>query len=423
VEGQTQHSDWWQFERQPHRVKNFRNFSNNAQEFKSDHWRQFPQDIDRMSEQLGVNTYRFSLDWARINPKKGVFDEQALERYAQLAKQMRDRGIRPLVTLFHWSSPQWIWDQQNPEKSGWYHPDVVTYFTDYVHKAVKALTPHVDFFCTLNEPNIFLYGSYSEGILCPGHKREDIDLLPVLKNLLHAHVSARRIIKEANPDSEVGIAHNYYMFEPRDNWNPLNRLVAALTEFGFTWSMADAFVTGKMVFTTRQREVFVEEIDGLKDSLDFMGVNFYERALVQMRKPWQTREPHILHGHHEDKEVWPTEIHTQGFERVLQTVHERYKLPIYITENGQATPNDQERQTFMRHHLAILAQAIDKGIDIRGYFWWSLLDNQEWAGGFLPRLGLYEVDYHSGDRQLRGTGAAYAEIIKNQGFTWKHANP
>ena len=107
--------------------------------------------------------------------------------------------------------------------------------------------------------------------------------------------------------------------------------------------------------------------------------------------------------------------------RVLQTIKNRYDLPIYITENGQATPNDDQRQDFLLHHLAVVSEAIQQGIDVRGYFWWSLLDNQEWAGGFLPRLGLYEVDYDSGHRHLRSTGEAYAEVIKNQGFAWPQA--
>lgn len=415
VEGGDVHSDWWRYERLPGTVRNFSSFPPRAAELKSDHWARFPEDIQRMADELGLNGYRFSIDWSRVEPREGEFDQAVIARYAELCGTLRARGIRPCVTLFHWSSPDWIWDHDHEEETGWYDPRIVDRFESFCAQVVPALAPHVDLFCTLNEPNIFMYGAFSEGILCPGHKRHDDDLLPVARNLLEAHLRAYRVIKASRPDAAVGIAHSFGVFEPESHARPLEALVAAMVEQGFTWTFPDAIATGELVFTTRKRRVHRLSLPGLRGTLDFLGVNYYERNFVRIPPGWRLRGLEILHDHAEDKEIWPKEIYTAGFLEVLETAWRRYGIPLYVTENGRAHPDDRQREAFLREHVLTLAAALDRGIDVRGYFWWSLLDNQEWAHGFVPRLGLYEVDYETGQRRLRGTGRAYAEIIRRGG--------
>jgi beta-glucosidase len=411
AEGGTSASDWWRFERQPGNVRNFTTYPAFAQEHKSDHWRRFSDDVRAMRDDLGLRAYRFSIDWSRVEPREGDFDRDAIARYGQHCAELRAAGIEPCVTLFHWSSPDWIWDHASEQTTGWYDRGIVVRFRRFCEAIVPALAPHVRMYCTLNEPNIFLYGGFSEGMLAPGHRRSDRKLVPVLENLLACHVAAYGVIKRASPLAQVGIAHNFQPFEPANRWNPCECVMAALIEQQFTWSVPDALHAGRTTFTTRRGARVPIEVPGLRGSADFIGMNYYERALVVVPAGVRVDRARVLHDHHTSKEVWPREIYTHGFVDMLETAWRRYRLPIYVTENGRAHPDDRERERYLREHLRALGSAIERGVDARGYFYWSLLDNQEWAHGFLPRLGLYEVDYATGARTLRQTGRAYAEII------------
>jgi beta-glucosidase len=413
VEGMDTGSDWWRFERQAGTVQSFADHSEHARDFKSDHWRLFSEDIRRMKEDLALTGYRFSIDWSRVEPKEGEFDRAVIERYAALCGELRAAGIRPCVTLFHWSSPDWIWNHADETASGWYDAGIVGRFARFCEAVVPALAPHVDLFCTLNEPNIFLFGGFSEGILAPGHRRTDEELFPVLAHLLECHASAYGIIKRAVPHAEVGVAQNFQIFEPESRHNPVEGIIAAQIEQTFTWLVPDAIASGEVAFRTRARRLLRRTVPGLRGAADFLGINYYERAFVRVPRPWRPFSFEVLHDHRTSKETWPREIYTAGFLDVLETAWRRYRLPIYVTENGRAHPNDLERERFLVEHLKTLGYAKQhRGIDVRGYFYWSLLDNQEWAQGFLPRMGLYAVDYETGERRLRGTGRAYARIVR-----------
>jgi beta-glucosidase len=417
VEGENPHSDWWRFERQPGRVQNFTNFPEFGQCRKSDHWRQFDQDVERMREELSLSGYRFSVEWSRVEPAEGRFDEAAIERYVAMCARLREAGIRPMVTLFHWSSPDWIWDHARESETGWYAPSIVERFARFCDQVVPRLSPHVDLWCTLNEPNIFLYGAFSEGVLAPGHRARDGQLPPILAHLFACHVRAHALIKRLRPDAQVGIANNFMIVEPSSPWNPLEGLVAAQIEQQFTWSFPDAVRDGYASFRSRSGRMRRIHLPGLRGTVDYLGVNYYERMLVRV-KGVDLRRPELLHDHRGTKEVWPREIYTRGFVDVLRAAWRRYGLPIYVTENGRSHPDDGEREAFLREHLRALAHTISAhGVDVRGYFYWSLLDNQEWAQGFVPRLGLYEVDYATGARTLRQTGRSYAEIARAGAIT------
>ena len=415
VEGANERSDWWRFERIDGKARQFHSFPVEAQRYKSDHWRRFSEDIAMMHADLGLTSYRFSLEWSRIEPEPGRFDQSVIDRYAQMCAQMRERGITPMVTLFHWSSPDWIWDHDREHSTGWYAAEIVENFERFCAQVVPALAPYVDMFVTINEPNVFLYGGFAEGILAPGHRETDEALLTVQRNLLHCHVAAYRTIKTINPAAQVGLAHHYCPFEPYCNWNPLEAWVAGRVEQGFTWAFPDAIRDGAFTFAIRRAgrpRFYTEQVPNLKGTADFTGVNFYERMLVKVPAAVRLSRMTVLNDHQGDKAIWPKGIHTRRFVDVLQEVHGRYQLPIYVTENGQAHTNDDCRRLFIRQHLRALGYAVDQlGIDVRGYYYWSLLDNQEWAHGFLPRLGLYAVDYKTGQRELRQSARTYAQII------------
>jgi beta-glucosidase len=413
VEGMDTGSDWWRYERQEGTVQSFASHSVHAQDYKSDHWRLFSEDIKRMKETLGLTGYRFSIDWSRVEPREGQFDGAVIARYAEICSELRAAGIRPCVTLFHWSSPDWIWDHSDETRSGWYDPRIVGRFTRFCEAVVPALAPHTDLFCTLNEPNVFLYGAYSEGILAPGHRRGDEELFPILGHLLECHANAYRIVKAATPNAQVGVAQHFHVFEPESRYSPLEAAIAAQVEQAFSWLVPDAIASGEIVMRTRSRRLLCRSVPGLRGTADFVGVNYYERVFVRVPRASRPLAFEVLHDHRTSKEIWPRELYSAGFLDVLETAHRRYGLPIYVTENGRAHPDDRERERFLVEHLRTLAYAKqERGVDVRGYFYWSLLDNQEWANGFLPRLGLYEVNYDTGERRLRGTGQTYARIIR-----------
>jgi len=415
VEGMDDHSDWWRYERLEGKVMAFANFPAFAQEHKSDHLRQFDGDLARMRDELGLGAYRLSIDWSRVEPEEGRFDDAAIARYGEWMAKLRTAGIRPLVTLFHWSSPDWIWDHAREQETGWYDPRIVDRFLRFVERVLPALAPHVDLFATLNEPNIFLFGGFAEGILAPGHRRRDRDLVPVLRHLLLCHAGAYRLIKRALPAAQVGFAHHFCPFEPESNSHPLEWLLAPRLEQAFTWLFPDAVRTGHFSMLTRDREIIRGEIPGLAGSADFIGVNYYERFLVRVPGGWNLSRMRVVNDHRNTKEIWPRESDPGGFLEILKAVSRRYGWPIYVTENGRAHPDDRQREAFLLDHLRVLGFAVDElKLPVKGYFWWSLLDNQEWANGFVPRLGLYEVDYRDGSRTLRGTGRAYAEIVRQR---------
>jgi beta-glucosidase len=413
VEGMDTASDWWRYERTPGKVQSFLDRSTHAQDYKSDHWRLFSEDIRRMKDELGLTGYRFSIDWSRVEPEEGRFDQAVIARYAELCAELRAAGIRPCVTLFHWSSPDWIWDHDAETRSGWYDPRIVDRFGRFCRAVVPALAPHVDLFCTLNEPNVFLYGAFSEGILAPGHRRRDEEIFPVLAHLLECHADAYRVIKDAAPGARVGVAQHFHVFEPESRHHPIESVIAAQVEQTFSWLFPDAIASGEVAFRTRARRVLRRSVPGLRGSADFLGVNYYERVFVRVQNPLRPFAFEVLHDHRTSKEIWPREIYTRGFLDVLETANGRYALPIYVTENGRAHTDDAERERYLVEHLRTVAYAREaRGVDVRGYFYWSLLDNLEWANGFLPRLGLYAVDYDTGERTLRGTGVTYAKIIR-----------
>jgi beta-glucosidase len=415
VEGGNDQSDWWRFERQEGKVKEFWTFPEFARQYKSDHWRRFPDDIRRMKQELGLSSYRFGIEWSRVEPREGEFDEVAIARYAEMCALMRANGIRPMVTLFHWVSPDWIWDHANEQETGWYSPKIVDRFERFVRKVVPPLAPYADLWCTLNEPNSYVYGGYAEGVLAPGHRTSDLGLVPIIRHLLQAHARAYRVIKDIQPQSEVGIAHQFCMVEPEQAWNPIAWIIAGQVEQTATWLYPDAIRDGRLVLPTRDLRVHREELPELKGTLDFMGVNYYERLLLTLPGGWDIRRADLLHDHHSPKEIWPQESHPADFLSTLKHITKRYQLPIYITENGRAHSDDREREVFLREHLAAVGYAVEHlKLPIRGYYWWSLLDNQEWANGFLPRMGLYHVDYSTGERTLRDTGKRYAEIIRQR---------
>ncbi|MBI5414414.1 glycoside hydrolase family 1 protein [Candidatus Peregrinibacteria bacterium] len=339
-----------------------------------DHFHRYEEDFDLMKS-LGINSYRFSIEWARVEPEEGKFSDEALAHYKKVVQALTKRNIRPIVTLWHFTLPIWIRDQ-----GLWESKKTGEYFLRYAEKVVQALSPDVQFWVTLNEPEIYGGMAYLTA-LWPPQKRSVFRYLRARKNLISAHKKAYFLIKKISPNAKVGIAQNNVLMEPYKN-KLINRILCAMYHY---W--------GNESFLWRIRGTF-----------DFYGLNFYLRSQI-----------HIFWGKNHIKEKssdmnW--ELSPESIYPLLKNF-QKFGKPIYILENGLADAADTHRAWYIRSILKYVEKAIQEGIDVRGYFYWSLLDNFEWDKGFWPRFGLIEIDYKNNlQRTIRKSAYEYAKIIK-----------
>lgn len=325
-----------------------------------DHYNLYEQDFNLVKE-LNQNVHRFSLEWSRLEPEEGCFSQSEFEHYKKVLLSLKKRNIKPFVTLWHWTNPLWI-----TKRGGWLDKKTPQYFERYVKEVMKNLGQLADFWITINEPLIFAKQFLDQD--SPGRVKNFSSVVLVIKNLVTAHKKAYQVIHQSSK-KKVGISKNCIYFE---GW-PIDKLA------GYFWN-----------------HYFLKKI---KNHQDFIGLNYYH---------------HHRFGGNENKEIsdlgW--EIYPQGIYRVLLEL-KQYKQPIYITENGLADAQDSKRTKFIIEHLKWVYQAMQEGVDVRGYFYWSLLDNFEWNKGFWPRFGLIEVDFETLERKIRPSAYLFAHICQS----------
>ncbi|MFZ5559516.1 MAG: glycoside hydrolase family 1 protein [Patescibacteria group bacterium] len=331
-----------------------------------DHYHRYEEDFD-LAKSMNNNAHRFSIEWARIEPEEGKFDQNEIEHYRKVILALRQRGLEPFVTLYHWTLPSWF-----VKRGGWLNRKAPEYFEQYVGFVVRNL-PEVKFWIILNEPEIYSSHSYLNGAW-PPCKKNIIFYLLVIKALIKGHKKAFKIIKSIQPSANIGIAKNNVYFE---GWL---RAVA-----NWWWNFC-----------------FLNKI---KNHQDFIGINYYFHNRIRGFK-FNQNENKVI-----SDMGW--EIYPEGIYHVLKDL-KRYNKPIFITENGLADADDSRREKFIVEHLKWIHKAIKEGVDMRGYIHWSLIDNFEWAWGFEPRFGLIEIDYKNNlKRTPRPSSKVYAEICKN----------
>lgn len=384
VEGDNRHSDWWAYE-QAGKLP----FSSGEA---CRHRELYEADFD-LARQLGHNAHRLSVEWSRIEPYAGKFDEAALDHYADVIEALRTRGIEPIVTLHHFVSPAWF-----TQRGGWLATDGPERFASYVQRVVGRLAPRVRWWLTINEPTVWAKHAYVTGDWPPcikGNWRRSID---AIRAMMRGHRLAYRIIHARRDDAMVGLAHSAPYVVASNPLNPLDRLAAKARDYGLNG----------LPFRMIGRP--------LASWLDFIGVNYYCRTVVR----WAPRGRAVLLGEDDERprtgelrrfsdigwEAW-----APGFKAVLQQLA-AYELPMMVTENGIATRDEALRAEYLRGHLKALAEAIAAGAPVVGYMHWSLIDNYEWALGFEPHFGLCEVDLATQERRPRAIAEAYAEVCR-----------
>jgi beta-glucosidase len=379
-----------------------------------------------IAQALGHNSHRFSISWARLFPTEGMEQpaKEGIAFYNEIFASLKEHSIQPVVSLFHFSTPDWFWEEKDGLR-GWEREDAIHHFETFVGAVVEAFGEHVTIWTTLNEPMTYVFNGYMEGIFPPLEQRDIMGVAPVVAKLLEAHARAYAIVHEdARKRSKavmVGIAKHTRAFEPLRNWAPLDRLSAAMIDQAFIWDFLDAIQSGVLKMVNTSLEV---ELPQLKGTQDYVGVNYYGRFYVES-KLFDLANPKI---HFYDPRL-PDEvrsdldwaIYPHGFFQVLAATHERYGKPIYVLENGLADEQDDDkrRQQFLVTHIREIWNAINHaGADVRGYMHWSFIDNFEWAEGFSARFGLIRTEYENEfKRAPRPSAYLYRDIINSNGIS------
>jgi len=340
-----------------------------------DHYKRYEEDLD-LAKNLNNNAIRIGLEWARIQPKKDTWDVTAINHYREVLNRAHAKGLKTVVTLWHWTNPIWLTNEK-----GWEDKKVQEYFGNYVDFVIEELGSEVDYWVTLNEPILAANYGFMTGCF-PPKKRNIFKFIKVSRNLIAAHKLAYQRIHKHFPRARVSITNLSNCFLPNKKALPMDILFSKLVE----WVGHDMF------------------FDRCKKHIDFVGVDYYRKIYISFIPPFMRSKSDYLTDM--GWEMYPEGIY------VLLKKFSKYKKPIIILENGLADANDKYRANFLIEHLYYIHKAIKEGVDVQGYFHWSLLDNFEWDKGYYPKFGLYEVDRKTFERKERPSAEVYRKICE-----------
>ncbi|MFZ1493249.1 MAG: GH1 family beta-glucosidase [Candidatus Competibacter denitrificans] len=411
-------SIWHEFSHTPGRTR-----AGDTGDVACDHYHRYRDDVALMRT-LGLQGYRFSVAWGRVLPEgRGWVNPAGLSFYQRLVDALLEQGIEPMVTLYHWDLPAAL-----DRLGGWLNPDSAAWFADYAQVLFRALGDRVKLWVTLNEPWVVVDGGYLHGVLAPG-QRNPFAAPVAAHHLLRAHATAVQAYR-AESNQQIGLVVN---LEPKYPATETVEDLAATMRADAYWNRfyLDPVFLGSYppelpeIFGVAWPSFSAADLALIQQPIDFLGINYYSRQVVSHDPTdWplaaaRVRQPHQTHTGL-DWEVYP-----QGLTDILEWVSGRYgPLPLYVTENGAAFYDppqsageiaDPLRLAYLRTHLRAALAAIDKGVDLRGYFAWSLLDNFEWAHGYSQRFGLVHVDYATQQRTPKASARFYTEVIRSHG--------
>jgi beta-glucosidase len=367
-----------------------------------DHWSRYAEDY-ALAREVGASALRVSLEWARLEPERGKWDGAAREGYRERLLRMKEAGLRPVVTLHHFTHPSWF-HRETP----WHRPESVEAFRAYARACAPLLRGLDALVITLNEPMVLLLGGYLQGVIPPGLIDRE-KTVAALENMVRAHVAAREELLRALGRVELGISQNMLDFAPDRWWHPLDRALVRLGAQAYNHAFHEALVSGRLRVNMPGVASTRVEVPGARGSCDFIGVNYYTRAHLRFvpRQPFIDFRFRDVHGRGLTDigwEQWP-----EGFGHVLREL-KRYGLPVWVTENGMDDREGQRRPAYIHAHLQQVLEARAQGVDVRGYLYWSLLDNFEWLEGWGPRFGLYHVDFETLERRPTPACAWFREV-------------
>ncbi len=365
IEGGTENADWWRYERSP---------NTEAAEVcgdACDSWHRHEEDLDIVAS-LGLNSYRFSIEWARVEPEPDVFDDKALDGYRRVLAGCHDRGIVPVVTLHHFTLPLWVAD-----RGGFEHPDISHWMARYAREVSASLGELIGVACTINEPNVVAVMGYLLGMFPPQVTSWD-RFVAVNESLRACHVAVRDVLREGPGTFPVGLTISMQEYEALPGSEDLVRSFLEEMEDKYLLSLGDDDFVGVQCYTklTLGPEGVVTEFDGERTDMGYL--------------------------------FWP-----QSVEYTVRRAAELTNVPIIVTENGIGTGNDGQRIRDLSEALDALRRCLDGGVDVRGYFQWSLLDNFEWNFGYGPKFGIVAVDRTTFERTLKPSAHWFARATRD----------
>ena len=407
VEGDN-HNDWSEWEVSKLRGESLKLKGLDPKDFTSgkacDSYNRYEEDFD-IAKKLNQNIHRFSIEWSRIEPEEGRFNQKEIQHYVNVVKSLRDRGIEPMITLWHFTNPIWF-----AEKGGWLNSESPEMFRRFIKVVVSALKDHVGLWITFNEAaTVYISFAYLKG-LWPPQCKSFFKWRRVNQHIIKAHIEAYKEIKKIYNNSPVDSFNEVQPqiskeVEPQDPSSMSHNVMVGIVE-------NNVFVPDtKNIFTTWLRRKYKQLrnfyfFDKATPYYDFIGLNYYHMD----RKPRFKQKNEIVPKQDINQDMsW--ELYPQGIYNCLFDL-KKYNKPIFITENGVVDATDDKRAKFIKDHLYWLHKAIQDGMDARGYMYWSLLDNFEWHHGFGPRFGLVEVDYKTFERHIRLSAWEYAKICQ-----------
>jgi beta-glucosidase len=382
VEGDNRNNDWWLFEQQPGRIH-----GGDSSLIADDHYRRYREDF-RLLRKMRNNAHRLSIEWSRVEPRRGEFDARQLRHYRDVLGELREQGLRPMLTLHHFTSPIWF-----TERGGWTAAEAPEAFLRFVRRVVDELGDLVDLWCTINEPNIYAANGWVVGEFPPGHQGDVLGMWRVLANMRRAHLAAYRAIHQKLPDAAVGLSHHRFLFLP-ERATRRDRLAARVAQ-GFM----DRWPAGRV-----RREPAVET------EADWIGIAHYwaqHAAFDPLRPQDQFIRRSNIPGVPLTDMGWASD--PAWMRDVLNEVRHLGK-PVYVTENGISAGDDAVREDYLPKVLRSVHGAIQDGVDVRGYFHWTGFDNFEWARGYSQKFGLIAVDRTTLERTVKPSGHLYARI-------------
>ncbi len=375
VEGNNIHSDWWKYE------KDFTKGISSGRACAS--YELFKEDR-KLLQEMECNSYRFSIEWSRIEPREGEFVQSELDRYISQIDDLLEHNITPLLTLHHFSNPAWFEDQ-----GGWTVKDAYKKYLRFLEFILPSLAGKVKYFVTFNEPNIYIYSKYIVGSWFPGQRRP-MQLIRCLRNFIPAHRKAYKMIKDLDPESQIGIASQFTVFHPAGtHFDLLNWVMRK------TMSLSFNFLTYNLFW---------------RKHLDYIGINFYTRTRVAISFSDAVRlnfNPEF----YEDQKMHFLQF-PEDLKLALRQV-KKYGLPVIVTENGMLTNDDRERQDYLKEIFKYMQESILDGVKLIGYFHWSLMDNFEWSFAFKPKFGLYSVNHETFAREAKPSAQIYRDLIRH----------
>ena len=363
----------------------------------NDHYRLWREDAALMKE-LNIQVYRFGVEWARIEPEEGMFDEEAIAHYVQESELLKTYGIESLVTLHHFTNPMWF-----EKKGAFTRKENIPFFIRFIEKMVSAFGPRVNEYITINEPNVYATNGYFFGSWPPGEK-SILKALNVMSVLAAAHVQAYRKIHDLRrdmgiPDTKVSFANHVRVFAPENPKKLSHRIYARLSERFFQGSLSKAMCAGEFSFPIRN-------VNHVKKGkyCDFIAVNYYTRSTVTGLNDGVRRGAPV---NDLDWEIYP-----QGIVECARKLYQSIPLPIYITENGTCDNEDAFRCLYVYEHLKALSES---DLPIKRYYHWCFCDNFEWVEGESARFGIVHVDYETQARTVKKSGWFLRDVIAAHG--------